>query len=72
MKSARELFKQLGYDKRYKRGCFLIYEKTVNKVCMVFDLEEYTIDKGNPLGSLSINYEELQAISQQINELGWK
>lgn len=69
---AHKMFRQLGYDRRYKRGCFLVYEKTVNKVCIAFDLEEYTVEKGCPLGSLSINYEDLQAINQQIQELKWE
>lgn len=73
MKSARKLFKQLGYNKRYKRGWSLVYEKTVNKVCLYFDLEEHDVYKGHPsLGGFCITYEELQAINQQINELGWK
>ena len=85
MKSARELFEELGYE--CDESCDgILYEKYIDSDrCGVeqhsisFDKEDKTVEKYVGEAGFSkknyrayINLEELQAINQQINELGWK
>lgn len=84
MKSAKEMFEELGYkqeenDKRYISYCLHYYE---DKDCMrkiVFDLQykiflaysPYNLEKYEDC-SIFIELKELQAINKQVEELGWK
>ena len=85
MKSARELFGKLGY-KLDKQEDYLIYWKlakkqrvnfyrTQNEIQIEFNLAYKTIEKRELFhtneDSTIITLRELQAIIQQINELGW-
>lgn len=69
MKSARELFEELGYEEIAEVGslscvkCYINY-KSLNII--YFDYDK-TIDGGNMI----ISYKLLQAINKQIEELGW-
>ena len=69
MKTAREMFKELGYEVRdvstslYCRISYINY-KTLSII--YFDYDK-TIDVGN----IIISYNLLQAINQQVTELGW-
>lgn len=86
MKSARELFEELGY-KLDEQEDYLIYWKlakkqrvnycyTQNEIQIEFNLTYKTIEKRELFhideDSTIITLRELQAINQQINELGWK
>lgn len=85
MKSARELFKKLGY-KLDEQEDYLIYWKfakkqrvnyyhTQNEIQIEFNFTYKTIEKRELLhtdeDSAIITLRELQAINQQVNELGW-
>lgn len=69
MKSARELFEELGYEERTETDslscvkCYINY-KTLNII--YFDYDK-TIDVGNMI----ISYKLLQAINKQVEELRW-
>lgn len=79
MKSARELFKQLGTD--YFENEFRITIEFYNKNMDDYDFIEFdkkcktltiSIDQFN-FKKYSFDFEKLfKAIKQQINELGWK
>lgn len=77
MKSARELFEELGYE--YKEIKTIIFKniqyKKYSKIILFRD-DKYIIpycDYGNgEESSTLLNLKELQAINQQIKELGWK
>ena len=86
MKSAKEMFEELGYkqeenNKRYISYCWYYYEDYEDKDCMrkiVFDLQDkgflayspYNLDKYKDC-SIFIDLKELQAINKQVEELGW-
>lgn len=80
MKSARELFEELGYKLKYKNKYEIMYIKPdvlLNKV-LPLDLYQYykiIINRKYEIikkyGS-TITFKELQAINQQVNELGRK
>ena len=80
MKSARELFEELGYKLKYKNKYEIMYIKPdvlLNKVLPLNLYQYYKIiinrkyEIIKKYGS-AITFKELQAINQQINELGWK
>lgn len=76
MKSAREMFEELGYEykeiktsifrniqyKKYSKIIFFRYDKCIIPYCDYGDGEE---------GSALLNLKELQAINKQVEELGW-
>lgn len=78
MKSARELFEELGYT--YQESYFeerldvINYSKGGNYTSqIIFNLEGKCVNvyrKGNKASWFDVKI--LQAINQQINELGWK
>ena len=84
MKSAKEMFEELGYkqeenDKKYISYCWYYHE---DKDCIrkiVFDLRgkaflaysPYNLDEYEDC-SIFIELKELQAINKQVEELHWK
>lgn len=66
MKSARELFKELGYDLVEITPYMMYYYNEENDVYIWFYNKRKTIEIVNEF-TLDI----LQAINQQVNELGW-
>ena len=80
MKSARELFEELGYKLKYKNKYEIMYIKPdvlLNKV-LPLDLYQYykiIINRKYEIikkyGS-NVTFKELQAINKQVEELGWK
>lgn len=66
MKSARELFKELGYDLVEITPYMMYYHNEENDVYIWFYNKRKTIEIVNEF-TLDI----LQAINQQVNELGW-
>lgn len=79
MKSAKEMFEKLGYEKvneapllwQFNDGGFIKnieFSKTLE--CITFSNYEYYND-GKSQEEHRINIRELQAINQQIKELNW-
>lgn len=73
--TAREMFKNLGYKKCAFGDC-IVYEKgSIMRYIIQFDLKDkifysYTgCGMANSIKSLTEN--ELKAVQQQMNELGW-
>lgn len=86
MKSARELFSELGYECDESFDISILYAKYIDSDrCGVeqhlisFDKVDKTVEKyiveagfGCKYYGAYINLKELQAINQQVSELGWK
>ena len=80
MKSARELFKELNFYITKEKP--LTYQNDdggyitqylfnpITQCLQITEWEEYSNNK--PQGGTTLSLEHLKAISQQINELGWK
>lgn len=66
MKSARELFEELGYDLVETTSYMVYYYNEENDIYIWFYNNSKTIEIVNEF-TLDI----LKAINQQINELGW-
>lgn len=73
MKSAKELFDELGYAKLEKHddvGDYIAYISNDEDCdCITFYCDSETLCIGE---YVLCNVKLLQAINQQINELGWK
>ena len=79
--SAKEMFEKLGYkqelqyDEDFKDDLIAIRYKSKHNIEIIFDLWDCDFVKFGKiwenLGNSSINMEELQAINQQVKELGW-
>lgn len=71
MKSARELFEELGYYPSYDYNKpkidFAFYLKYSTKM-IIFNIKDKIIETVDG----AITLEELQAINKQVEELGWK
>lgn len=66
MKSAKEMFKELGFEQEFHIACVKYYNKEKDRYIWFFqDTETIEI-------IFDIDMKHLQAINQQINELGWK
>ena len=84
MKSARELFEELGYELIEDSKSYLRYANYFDNDKLYYGGEMIDFDKKNKRfrltrkscqGNTYFKYgtlEELQAINQQINELDWK
>lgn len=70
MKSAKEMFEELGYEEREETYCLNCVKSYINykKLNIIYFDNDKTIDVQNMI----ISYELLKAINQQVNELGWK
>ena len=68
MKSAREMFEELGY-KLYNKNIYLEYVKEEEAIS--FYINEKTFCKCNGYEIGEITLEELQAINKQVEELQW-
>lgn len=73
MKSARELFEELGYE-YFNNGLRITYQNyTISKCKLIeFNLKEkkmWLADDSEEVVELS--YKEIKAINQQIKELQW-
>lgn len=68
-KTAKELFKELGYKERttnYSLYAIKIYE--AHGSIIYFDYDKHISKEG---ASIFINMNELKAILKQVEELGW-
>lgn len=88
MKSAKEMFEKLGYRLDEQEDYLIYWKlakkqqvnhyRTQNEIQIEFNLIYKTIEKRELFhtdtdeDSTIITLRELQAINQQINELGWK
>lgn len=67
--TAKEMFKELGYKEikeTYSINCVKSYIHRKTMAIIYFDNDK-TID----VERMAINYELLQAINKQVEELGW-
>ena len=65
MKSAKEMFENLGFEQEFNIACVNYYNKEKDRYIWFFqDTETIEI-------IFDIDMRTLQAINQQINELGW-
>ena len=77
MKSAKEMFKELGYEKANvinPDGC-IDYVDTNEKYSEIYFDKNFKLITKHYLNSglaCSITLGELQAINKQVEELGWK
>lgn len=66
MKSAREMFEELGFEQEFHIAYVKYYNKEKDRYIWFFqDTETIEI-------IFDIDMKHLQAINQQISELGWK
>lgn len=69
MKSAKEMFEELGYNVKFENNNFIHYTNLEL-------LKEFKFHKDYKvfyiIGSKTIFGDELQAINKQVEELGWK
>lgn len=68
MKSAKEMFEELGYEcVDEERIVYKKYDDSIKRIIHIafFDNKKILITQ-------SIGLEELQAINKQVEELGWK
>ena len=75
MKSAREMFEELGY-KQKKYDDIIYYFKEINIPkkyghILIYHINFILEDK-ELYTSKNLDYKELRAINKQIEELGWK
>lgn len=70
--SAKDMFEQLGYrlDKEPNYGAEISYTKYCHDGCCIHNQIVF-YKNGIDCDECFITYEFLQAINQQINELGW-
>lgn len=72
MKTAKELFEELGYKAFGKSSEFVMYENQEHNYYITFKLSDRTIQIYKPHTTFDlIFYKELQAINKQVEELGW-
>lgn len=76
MKTAKEMFEELGYKETENDIYFLKYFKKGNlnhdKEITFHGLDRtFTVKDDNGINYRWINLDELQAINKQIEELGW-
>ena len=81
MKTAKEMFEELGYEEYfnndnmicYKKKDFIsdTYEIEFNKKAKIIISDWYTDSPFTPVKALPIDMKELKAINQQVKELGW-
>ncbi len=72
MKSARELFEELGYKKICDDVNYIIYNfEEIFEIRFCKPQQDFSVYYKEEIYN-TISIEELQVINQQINELGWK
>lgn len=75
MKTADEMFEELGYEKDINVSYGLIRYNKDDKQFIRFIIEEKCVEANtiseNRIDILSLNMQELQAINKKVEELGW-
>lgn len=72
MKTAKEMFEELGYKQDIYVNYVIIYRNGVK--CIRFDLDLMALEVYRNFhynNSDEITFKELQAINKQVEELGW-
>ena len=67
--NAKEMFEKLGYELLEKYDDVITYYNVEYDRYIYFYSLTYVIEIGNE--DKEFNYEELQAINKQVEELGW-
>lgn len=67
--SAKEMFKELGYEERKETNCLNCVKSYINYKTM--NIIYFDNDKTIDVQNMIISYELLQAINKQVEELGW-
>ena len=72
MKSARDLFEELGYEQEIKNNViYYLKEIHIPKSKIIYSIN-FINDKKEVFVSKNLDVKELQAINKQVEELGWK
>ena len=74
MKTAKEMFEELGYKTSGKSTRYICYRKKekIGECYIEFDLKKKVIENNKHYSlSCGISVDELQAINKQVEELGW-
>ncbi len=69
MKTADELFEELGYIRTRANEYWIIYRNFRKDID--FNLKHKTIEVESEMKSENFNIQELQAINKKVLELGW-
>ena len=71
LKSAREMFEELGYEQENKNNVIYYFKKIrIPKSYIVYSIN-FIIDTKEIFINKNINMQELKAINKQVEELGW-
>lgn len=70
MKTADEMFKELGYKKTKANEYWIVYKNFRKDID--FNLKHKTIEVESEMKSEKFDMQELQAINKKVEELGWK
>jgi hypothetical protein len=71
MKSAKEMFEKLGYEREFKNNVIYYFKKIrIPKRNIIYSIN-FIIDDKQIFINKNIEIEELQAINKQVEELGW-
>ena len=73
MKTADEMFEELGYKKKYSNMEWYIKKLFKNNYIQItFDIIDKTVAASNNKNeAINLNMQELQAINKKVEELGW-
>ena len=72
MKTAKRMFKELGYEIFGSNTKYICYRNIKNAWFIEFDLYKKCILTNKPNTTFNhISLKELQAINKQVEELGW-
>lgn len=72
MKTADEMFENLGYEKKKIHLDVLFYKSKTDYAEITFDLRDRTITVSNDDNeAIYFDMKELQAINEKVKELGW-
>lgn len=72
MKTARDLFEELGYEIFDYGAKYIHYRNTKKRWFIAFDLDKKDILTNKPATIFNdMECKELQAINKQVEELGW-
>lgn len=82
IKSAREMFEELGYNQLYQNKRYMFYVKDLidtpeyekDSIHLEFNFENKTFNKtySDDNSVYEITLDELKAINKQVEELNWK
>lgn len=71
MKTADEIFEELGYEKGKNHLDIELYKNKNDYAEIIFDLRDRAISVRNDDEAIYFNMKELQAINKKVEELGW-